>query len=174
MPTERKRAIVAQLEERISRSNLLILTDYRCLNVAEITELRRSVERAGAGYHVVKNTLLLLAFKEAGIEGLEPYLDGPVAVAFAYGDVIDATKAVTEYESRSPYLKVKAGWTEGRVLPRTELRVLATLPPRQVLLGQMVGTIRAPVVGVMNSVAGVLRKLLFVLNTRTEERTEAA
>jgi large subunit ribosomal protein L10 len=174
MPTEKKRDRVAQLLERLSRSTLVILTDYRGLNVAEITDVRRGVQKAGAGYHVVKNTLLHLAMKEAGIEGLESDLEGPVAVAFAYGDVIDAAKVVTEYASKYSNLRVKAGWMDGRVLPRGELRVLATLPPREILLGKVIGTIQAPVVGAVNSVAGVLRNLLYVLKTRTEEQTEVA
>lgn len=173
MPTEKKRAIVAQLCEKLSRSNLIILTDYRGLSVAEITAFRRGLERTGAGYHVVKNTLLLLALQEEKIEGLERCLDGPTAVAFAYGDAVAAAKAVDDYAKDHPLVKIRGGWMEGKALNAEQVVALASLPPRPVLLGQVAGTIRAPVANLVNGLASLLRQVLYALKAREEQIAEA-
>ena len=168
MPTDKKRATVAQLRDKLSRSPLIMLTDYRGLNVSEITALRRSLEKAGAGYHVVKNTLLLLALQAEGIEGLESLLDGPTAVAFSYDDAVAAAKALTTAVKALPKVKIKGAWMEGKALDVNALRALAALPPRQVLLGQVAGTIQAPVSSLVNGLAGILRQLLYALKARSE------
>ncbi|MBN1483141.1 MAG: 50S ribosomal protein L10 [Chloroflexia bacterium] len=168
MPTEKKRAIVAQLQEDLGRSKLVILTDYRGLNVAEITELRRSLQKQVGGYQVVKNTLLHLALGQAGIEGLEDRLEGPVAVAFAYEDPAAVAKALDDYARRQSLLEVKGGWMEGRVLTLDEIKALASLPSRPVLLAQVMGTIQAPLANLVGGLSSVLRDLIYVLKTRAE------
>ncbi len=173
MPAEKKRALVAQLRERLSRSTLLILTDYRGLDMAAITALRRSVQQAGGGYHVVKNTLLRQALVEVGIAGLDAYLEGPTAAAFAYEDPIAMARAVKEYADASPILKIKAGWMEGAVLDETGVNTLATLPPRPILLGQLVGTIQSPVMQLAGALMTGMRQLAYLLRTRTESAETA-
>lgn len=174
MPTERKRALVAQIQERLSRSNLVILTDYRGLDVTAITALRRGVEKASGGYHVVKNTLLLLALQEVGIEGLASFLEGPTAVAFAYGDSVAMAKAVVDYAKESPFLKIKAAWMEGELITLEDVQALAALPTRPVLLGQLMGTLQSPTAGLVNSLATMLRQLIYALKVRSEEAEAAA
>ena len=173
MPTEKKRALVAQLRERLSRSALIILTDYRGLDVAAITALRRNVQKAGGGYHVVKNTLFGLALQEAGIEGLEGYLEGPTAVAFAYEDPIAVAKAVQDYVRESGILKVKAGWMDGAVLDAQAVKTVASLPPRPILLGQLMGTIQSPVVQLAHALMTGMRQLAYLLKTRAESAESA-
>jgi large subunit ribosomal protein L10 len=174
MPTERKRLLVAQIRERLSRSNILVLTDYRGLNVQAITDLRRDVERAGGGFHVVKNTLLLLALEETGITGLESYLEGPVAVAFGYEDAIAVAKAVKDYASSSPFLSIKAGWMDGSVMEPDGLKALAELPPRPILLGQLMGTIQSPITNLAGGLRTVVRQMVYILKTRGEQGESAA
>jgi large subunit ribosomal protein L10 len=149
------------------------LTDYRGLTVAEITALRRGLEKAGAGYHVVKNTLFSLALQEHGIEGVEHYLDGPTAVAFGYEDVVATAKAVDDYAKDHPVVKIRGGWMEGAALGAEQVVALASLPPRPVLLGQVAGTIRAPMANLVNGLASMLRQVLYALKAREEQIAEA-
>ncbi len=176
MPTEKKKETVARWVERLSRSQVVILTDYRGINMKDLTALRRALEKADGGYHVVKNTLLRLALRQASIAGLETYLEGPTAVALGYGDVVALAKALREQLPSYPSLQVKAAWMSGRVLSPETLETLATLPPRPVLLGQIVGALESPLAGLVGALAGVLRQLMYVLSVRSEqgERTAEA
>jgi large subunit ribosomal protein L10 len=169
MPTERKRLLVAQIRERLSRSGIVILTDYRGLSVQSITNLRREVEKAGGGYHVVKNTLFLLALEETDIAGLESYLEGPVAVAFGYENPISVAKAVKDYASDSSFLEVKAAWMDGNVLEPDRFKALAELPPRPILLGQLMGTIQSPITNLAGGLMTALQQLVYILKTRGEQ-----
>ncbi len=169
MPTEKKKEIVARLVERLSRSQIVVLTDYRGINMKDLTMLRRALEKADGGYHVVKNTLLRLALRQASLAGLEPYLEGPTAVAFGYGDAVVLTKALRDQLPSYPALRVKVAWMSGQVLLPETLETLVSLPPRPVLLGRVVGALQFPMVGLAGSIAGVLRQLLYVLATRSEQ-----
>ncbi|MGB9723707.1 MAG: 50S ribosomal protein L10 [Chloroflexia bacterium] len=169
MPTEKKKESVAQLVERLSRSRMVVLTDYRGINMKDLTALRRALEKADGGYHVVKNTLLRLALRQLSLAGLEPYLEGPTAVAFGYGDAVALAKALREQLPNYPALRVKAAWMPGQVLPPEALEALATLPPRPVLLGQVVGALQSPLAGLVGALSGVLRQLVYVLSVRAEQ-----
>lgn len=169
MPTEKKKETVARWIERLSRSQVVILTDYRGINMKDLTALRRALEKADGGYHVVKNTLLRLALRQASIAGLEPYLEGPTAVALGYGDVVALAKVLREQLPSYPSLQVKAAWMLGRVLRPEMVETLATLPPRPVLLGQIVGALESPLAGLVGALAGVLRQLMYVLSVRSEQ-----
>ena len=172
MPTEKKRDVVARLSEDLKRSTLVILTDYRGLTMKDLTTARRNLEKAGVGYHVVKNTLLRLALGGAAA-GLAPYLQGPTAVAFAFQDPVAASKAVSEQATAFPPIKVKGGWLEGQAISPSELKMLASLPPRPVLLAQVVGMVQAPMAHLVGSLSAVLQQLLYVLQQRAEKGAEA-
>jgi large subunit ribosomal protein L10 len=172
MPTEKKRDTVAQLSEELARSTLVILTDYRGLTMKELTTVRRNLEKVGVGYHVVKNTLLRLALGDAAA-GLDPYMQGPTAVAFAYQDPVAATKAVSEQAAAFPLVKVKGGWLEGQAVTPAGLRQLATLPPRPVLLAQVVGMVQSPMAHLVGSLSSMVQQLLYVLQQRAEQGAEA-
>lgn len=174
MPTEKKKEIVAQLVERLNRSQMVVLTDYRGIKMKDLTALRRALEKADGSYHVVKNTLLRLALRQVSISGLEPYLEGPTALAFGYGDAVALAKALREQLPSYPALQVKAAWMSGQVLPPEALETLASLPPRPVLLGQVVGALQSPLVGLAGALAGVLRQLIYVLSVRSEQEERPA
>ena len=174
MPTEKKQTSVAQLAERLSRSHLVVLTDYRGLNMKDLTGLRRNLERAGIGYHVVKNTLLDLALGQVSIQGLGPYLEGPTAVAFGYEDPVNSARVLKEQVVSFPAVRIKGGWMQGQVLSPEAVRALADLPPRPVLLGQVVGMLQSPMAGLVGTLAGAMRQLLYVLQARAEEAAEPA
>jgi large subunit ribosomal protein L10 len=174
MPTEKKREMVAFLHEQLSKSQLVILTDYRGLNMAALTGLRRGLEKAGARYHVVKNTLLRLALRQARIEGLEPYLEGPTAVAFAYGDPVAVARALVAQQAEHPVLQIKGGWMPGQVLSPEQVQFLTTLPPRPALLGQFLGAVQGPLASLAGGLSELLRQLVYLLQQRSEQATEVA
>ncbi len=174
MPAEKKQSLVADLAERLSRSRMVILADYRGLDMKGMTGVRRALERSGAGFHVVKNTLFLRALEQAAIVGLDAFLEGPTAVAFAYEDAMATAKALQEQASSIPMLRIKGAWMEGSALSPDQVRALAALPPREILLARVMGTVQSPVAGLVNTLAGVLRQLLYVLQARSEGAAEQA
>lgn len=174
MPTEKKQSVVAQLSEDLARSTLLVLTDYRGMTMKELTTVRRNMEKAGVGYHVVKNTLLRLALGADVAASLAPYLQGPTAVAFAFQDPVVAAKAVNEQASANAQIKLKGGWLEGQVVSPERLRELANLPSRTVLLAQLAGTVQAPVAHLVGGLSSIAQQLLYVLQQRAEQGSGAA
>lgn len=174
MPTEKKQAQVEEIAKRLGRSQVVVLTDYRGLNTKDLTTLRRSLERAGGGYHVVKNTLLRRAMEQVDIAGLESYIEGPLAVALGYEDAVALVKVLREQQAAFPQLKVKGGWMPGQVLSPEMVEALATLPSRPVLLGQVVGLVQSPVAGLVGMLAGVVQRLLYVLEAHSRQEATAA
>ena len=139
-----KVAAVAELTESFRQSNAAVLTEYRGLTVAELKELRRALA-ADARYAIVKNTLTKLAVREAGIDGvaeLEPLLDGPSAIAFVTGDPINVAKGIRDFARTHPALVVKGGLFDGRPMTPDELRKLADLESREVLLAKLAGAMK--------------------------------
>jgi large subunit ribosomal protein L10 len=174
MPTERKQIIVEQLSEDLARSTLVVLTDYRGLDVKDMTTVRRNLAKAGMGYRVVKNTLLRLALGEDLAEELSFCLDGPTALALAFEDPLAGAKAVSEQASTHTQLKLKGGWMEGQIFSPEKLRELAALPARPVLLAQLVGTVQAPMAQLVGGLSATLQQLLYVLQQRAEQASAAA
>jgi large subunit ribosomal protein L10 len=142
MPSTEKIEKVAALKERIQGSQALILTEYRGLSVHDATELRRSLADQ-ARFAVAKNTLLLRAATEAGLEGLEDLLRGPTAVAFVQGDVVATAKRLVEAARKFPALVIKGGFVEGKVLTAEEARALAELESREVMLSKVAGMLKS-------------------------------
>jgi large subunit ribosomal protein L10 len=172
MPTEKKRNTIAQLTEALSRSTLVILTDYRGLSMKDLTAVRRNLDKAGVGYHVVKNTLLRLAMGDAAA-GLTPYLDGPTAVAFVFQDPVAASKAIQEQVANFPTIRVKGGWMQEQAISPEEVLALAALPPRPVLLGRVVGVLQSPMANLVGTLTSTMRDLLYVLQQRVETGAQA-
>ncbi|OYN89026.1 50S ribosomal protein L10 [Parenemella sanctibonifatiensis] len=131
-------AAVAELKERFSNSDAVVLTNYRGLSVAELKQLRRDLGQH-ATYAVTKNTLTKIAAKEAGIEGLDDQLLGPTAIAFITGDVASVAKGLKNFAKDNPLLELKGGYMDGRVLDASEVSKLADLESREVLLAKLAG-----------------------------------
>ena len=174
MPKPEKVQMVADLTEKLARCRGAILADYRGLDVAGMSELRRRLRAAGVEYRVVRNNLFRLAAREAGRVGLEPYLEGPTAVAFAYQDPVVAARVLQGFirEFRLPVLK--GAWVEGQVVDAEGVARLAELPTREVLLARVLGGVQAPLAGLAGCLAGLLRGLVTVLDAVRRQREEAA
>jgi large subunit ribosomal protein L10 len=137
-----KAAAVAELAEAFRGSSAAVLTEYRGLTVKQLGELRRALG-AGTTYSVVKNTLTTIAARDAGLSGLDELLEGPTAVAFVSGDPVEAAKGLRDFARANPALVVKGGVMEGKALSADEVRRLADLESREVLLGKLAGAMLA-------------------------------
>ena len=137
-----KTAAIAELAEKFRSSNAAVLTEYRGLSVAQITELRANL-RGNATYAVVKNTLTELAAKEAGVTAFDGQLVGPSAIAFVDGDPVEAAKGLRDFAKAHPLLVIKSGLLDGKALSAQELTKLADLESREVLLAKLAGALQA-------------------------------
>ncbi len=171
MPTPEKVEAVQKIAEKLSRTTLVIATDYRGLTVADITRLRRKLGESGIEYHVVKNTLTRIAAEQVGREQLAGLLEGPTAVAFGYGDPVEPARVLLDYiRSSRVELKVKGGLLDGRLLAQADLVQLATLPSREVLLAKVVGGIQGPLVSLVNVLNAPLVNLVRALQQISEKQ----
>lgn len=137
-----KAAAVAELTEEFRSSNAAVLTEYRGLTVKQLKELRRSLGE-NASYAVVKNTLTKIAAKDAGVDALDDLLQGPSAIAFIKGDPVEAAKGLRDFAKANPLLVIKGGILEGKTLSADEIRKLADLESREVLLARLAGAMNA-------------------------------
>lgn len=137
-----KAAAVAEIVESFNDAAGAVLTEYRGLTVKQLQELRRSLG-GNVSYAVVKNTLTKLAAKEAGIDGVDDLLNGPTAIAFINGDVVEAAKGLRDFAKAHPALVIKGGFLDGKALDAKEVAKLADLESREVLLGKLAGAMLA-------------------------------
>jgi large subunit ribosomal protein L10 len=149
---EKKEQLVADYVDKLSRSNAVFLTDYRGLTVSEMETLRAKIREAGGGYSIVKNTLAARALEAANLPVPEDMLKGPMAIGFVYEDIPAVAKVLTDFAKDTEILQVKGGIMEGNVLSPKQISSLASLPPREVVLAQLLGLIQQP----GNRVAGVI------------------
>lgn len=137
-----KSAAIAELKKNFESSTAVLITEYRGLTVAQLKNLRRALG-SNAEYKVAKNTLASIAAKEAGIEGLEDLLTGPTALAFVTGEIADAAKAIRDFSKDNDALVIKGGVLEGSLLSSDDVKKLADLESREVLLGKAAGVLKA-------------------------------
>ena len=142
---EQKQAVVSEIREKIESSGSLVLVDYRGLTVEEVTDLRKKYREAGVQYKVYKNTMMKIAFKELGFEDFNQYLQGPSAVAFSTEDVTAAARITNEFAKNNEKLVIKAGILEGKLLDAQEVKAVANIPSREVLIAKLLGSFKAPV-----------------------------
>jgi large subunit ribosomal protein L10 len=141
LPTQAKNAAIDEITQRFQDSSAAVLTEYRGLTVAQLTELRRSLG-AGSSYAVVKNTLTKRAADSIGHTDLAPLLNGPTAIAFIEGDPVNAAKAIRDFSRTNPLLVIKGGVVEGRTVDAAEVSRLADVEPREVLLAKLAGAMK--------------------------------
>jgi len=141
---EVKQQTVDEIADRLTRSKSTIITDYRGLTVAEVTELRRQLREAGVEYQVLKNTMTRRAAQQASVSGLEELLKGPNAIAFGFDDVVVPAKVLFNFARTHKALELKGGIVEGKVISAQEVANLATLPSREGLLSMLLSVLQAP------------------------------
>ena len=138
---KQKEEEVKKLAEKMKQSSLILLADYRGINVADVTELRKKLREVNGNYSVIKNNITRRALGECGIEGLDEFLVGPTAVITTEESYLDSIKAVYEYAKNNEFYKIKAGVIDGKVVSSDELIALAKLPSREVLIAQLAGAL---------------------------------
>ena len=140
-----KKEEVSKLAEQIKDAKLVLLTDYRGINVADVTALRTELRNLNSDYKVIKNNITKRALKENGIEGLDEVLEGPTAVIMTNEDYLEPTKAIYNFCKNNDYYKIKGGVVDGKVMTDEEIITLAKLPSRQDLLSMLAGGLLATI-----------------------------
>ena len=172
MPNASNVAEVEAIKGRLEGSVAALLTEYRGLKVAELGELRASLRGSSTEYRVLKNTLTSIAVREAGYEDLVALLEGPTAVAFVHGDPVQAAKDLAEFARTHPSLIVKGGVMDGKVLGADEVRRLATLESREVLLARLAGLLQASAQQTVNLLAAPLRQVATMTAALRDQKAE--
>jgi len=180
MKRDQKQQVVEELTARLKAAETLLVADYRGLTMPQIDELRTRLLESGARFTVVKNTLTRRAAEAAGTEGLLTLLDGPSAIAFleADGDMVAAAKALADSARETNVLEIRGGILQGRTMTADEVESLAKLPPAEVLRGQVLGAIIAPLTALAGLLNAPLQNLVGLIDARIEqlggEEAEAA
>lgn len=167
-----KQDVVAQLKERFQKSSSAICVDFLGVNVEKITQFRRELEEASGEYQVVKNTLAKRAVDETGFQELGQFFVGPTGVIFCPDEVADPAKVVTKFsEGEVGVLKIKGGVVEGTVFDAADVLKVATLPPRQELLSQLVTSLQSPISGLVGTLQGVVSEFVYTLQAIADKKT---
>ncbi|MGH3007221.1 MAG: 50S ribosomal protein L10 [Gaiellaceae bacterium] len=173
MLRKEKERVVADLAERLRSSDTLIVADYRGLSMTEIDEVRTKLLEHGARFSVVKNTLTKRAAEEAGVAALTELLDGPSAIAFVGdGDMVAVAKTLSETARRTKVLAVRGGILQGSPMDAEQVEDLASLPPADVLQGQVLGAIIGPLNAIAGLVNAPLQNLVGLIDARIDQLEE--
>jgi len=170
---EAKQQITEDLHDRFARSAIIVLTDYKGLDVTTINDLRRKLRESNIEYQVVKNTLLVRAAEGTDIALIKDHFKGPSAVAISYDDPVAPAKVLTQFAKDNNKLEIKVGVLNGKVLDVQAIKALATLPSREVMLALLLSTINAVPTSFVRVLAEVPRSMLNVL-TAIKDQKEAA
>jgi large subunit ribosomal protein L10 len=161
-----KKKTVSELADKLQRSKMAVVTDYRGMQMPEISNLRGQLRKIDTEYHVVKNTLVGIAGHQVGIDALKPVLSGTTAIAFVFGDIAAPAKLLADVARTSKFLKIKAAMLQGRLVGGDQLMVIVNLPPRPVLQAQFLGALQGPSASVVGMVGSPLQGFLAVLQAR--------
>src|SRR3989338_28448 len=173
MPNQKNQESVKKLEEKIKENPNLVVTNYQGLTTPELNELRSKLKPVGCEYNIVKNTLTRISLKNAGLEDFTKYFTGPTAVAFQKGDAASLAKIVFEFSKSNEKLKIIAGFLAGKILSDKEIKVLATLPSREVLITKVAISLNAPLQNLATVLNAPLQKLAMVLKSLEQKQAKA-
>lgn len=169
MPTPQKAKTIDELADQLQRAQLVIVTDYRGLKVSDLQTFRGSLRPSGGEVHVAKNTLTRIAASNIGLGGLDPLLEGPSALVFAYEDPVQTAKAVTDFVRTSRILAIKGGVMGDRAVSAADVEAIATLPPREVLQARLLGMLVSPMARTLGVLTGPARSLVYLLNAKVDQ-----
>ncbi|HAE61876.1 MAG TPA: 50S ribosomal protein L10 [Eubacteriaceae bacterium] len=169
-----KAEVVKEIVEKFQNAQSVILVDYRGLNVEELNEFRSIARKESVDYKVYKNTMMRFAAKETGNEGLMEHLTGPTAVAFSNEDPVAAAKIVMEFSKKHKAMEVKGGLVGGEVISVEEIKDLADLPPKEILVAKVLGGLNAPIAGFVGVLQANISGLARALNQVKEQKEATA
>lgn len=173
MKIEDKKQIVEDLKGKFATTKVVIVTDYKGLNVAQMTELRRKLSEANVEYKVVKNTLLKRASEGTDAMMLADVFKGPSGVAFSFDDPVAPAKVLTQFAKDNNKLEIKAGVMDGKLLGLNAIEALSKLPSREELLAQVLSAMNAVPAGFVRALADVPRRMVNVLNAIKDQKAAA-
>ncbi len=163
MRLQDKKAIVEELQEKFRQSRIVIVTDYKGLNVEKMNALRRKLREENIEYRVVKNTLLVRAAQDTNVAALEPHFTGPSAIAMSFEDPVAPAKVLTDFAKENEKLEIKVGLLRGKILEMDDIKALSSLPSREVLLSQLLSAMNGVPGGFVRTLAAVPQGLLNAL-----------
>jgi large subunit ribosomal protein L10 len=169
MPTAQKAKKIDELTDQLGRAQLTIIADYRGLSVSDLQTLRGNLRPFGAEFHIAKNTLARIAAGNAGIDGLDPVLEGPTALVLAYGDIVGPSKAISDFARISRILSVKGGVMNQKFIGAAEVEAVASLPSREVLLAKLLGMLQSPMARVVGVLGGPSRSIAYLMQARVNQ-----
>jgi len=161
---------VEALHDRFNRAKAAVLLDFRGIDVPKITEIRKQLRESSLEYMVVKNTLARIASTGTQFEALKELFQGPTSIAFSYQDEVAPAKVLSSLIKKEANLVIKGGIVEGRALDPEQVKQLAEIPPREVLLGQMLNSLKAPLVNLVHLFHSLLLNLILVLKAIEEKK----
>ena len=169
-----KAAVVEEMKEKLQSSQGAVFVGFSGLSVADVTKLRRKFREGGVEYKVVKNTLTRIAADELGFNDLDAVLEGPTAIAYSFEDTVAPAKILKDFikETKTEALTVKAGIADGQVIDAAAVEALASLPSREELLAKLVGSMQAPISGLVNVLQGNIRNMVYVLDAVRAKKAE--
>lgn len=166
-----KHELVKELTEKIKAAKSAVFVDFKGLKVKDVTTLKRTLRASDVQYVVVRKTLIDIALKNAGIEGADiAGMEGQIALSLSNADEVSGAKIIDEFAKTNENLKVLGGTLGNQLMDAAQVKALAKIPSKEQLLGQLVGTLNAPVSGFVNVLAGNLRGLVQVLNAVKEQK----
>ena len=168
-----KEKMLEEVTAELKKAELVIISDYRGLNVKAINDLRGKLRNEQCRYKITKNTMNRLACRQAGVESLEPLFEGPTAIAYSSADPVAAAKVFNEFAKENEALVVKGGLLSGQVLDAAGVKALGDIPPREVLLAQVVGGFQAPIAGLVGALSGTLRSLVYTVDAVRQQKESA-
>lgn len=175
MPSEKvlseKKEQVAELIGKLQKATAGVLVDYRGLTVEQDTQLRAKLREANIEYKVVKNTLTRFAANEVGYGALDPILNGPTSLAISYDDPVAAAKILCEFAKTHDALEVKAGFVDGKIISIEEVKDLAKLPSKEILIARVLCGLNTPIQGFVGVTNGLLRSFVCALNAIAEKQS---
>ena len=173
MKIENKKKIVEDLKGKFATTKVVIVTDYKGLNVAQMTELRRKLSDADVEYQVVKNTLLTRASKDTDAELLKDVFKGPSGIALSFDDPVAPAKVLTQFAKDNQKLEIKAGVMNGKLMDLDAITALSKLPSREELLAQVLSAMNAVPTGLVRALADVPTRMVNVLNAIKDQKEAA-
>ena len=174
MPNKKNVEGVKALEKKFKESPNLVVTTYQGLTTPELNDLRAKLKPLNSEYGIVKNTLTRIALKNVGLEKFADHFTGPTAVAFQSGDPAALSKIIVDFSKTNDKFKIVAGYLGGRFLTSNEIKVLATLPSREVLLARIAMLFNSPMQRIATVLNAPIQKLALVLKSLEQQKAKAA
>lgn len=168
----RKEEMVKNLKEKFLNSEGIFVTSFKGFTVAESNEIRKLIREKGGEFRVVKNTLIRLASQETPVQPINEYIEGPTALVIAYKDPVEIAKVLNKFVKDHPSLKLRGFVIQGKGFEASAIEELVKLPPKEVLLAQVLGTLQAPIANFIGVLSAIIRNFLYVLKAIEEKKAK--